>query len=81
MMEIHDYFWDFEMAWWNAAVDNPSMCMPKTCKYLDANFSGDELDTRRKQIEKDLRMGQDKIIEITKRYLLKPPLVILMLTN
>ena len=81
MMEIHDYFWDFEMAWWNAAVDNPSVCMPKTCKYLDANFSGDELDTRRKQIEKGLRMGRDKIIEITKRYLLKPPLIILMLTN
>ena len=38
MMEIHDYFWDFEMAWWNAAVDNPEVCMPKTMKYVEENF-------------------------------------------
>ena len=81
MMEIHDYYWDFEMAWWNAAVDNPGVCMPKTMAYLESNFEGNELVTRRKQVERGLRMGRDEIVKMTKRYLLKPPLVILMLTN
>ena len=81
MMEIHDYYWDFEMAWWNAAVDNPSLCMPKTMEYLENNFEGDELGTRRKQIERGLKMGRDEIVKMTKRYLFKPPLVIIMLTN
>ncbi|KAL7537286.1 LOW QUALITY PROTEIN: hypothetical protein ACHAXR_010421 [Thalassiosira sp. AJA248-18] len=48
-------------------------------KYLEENFEGDELITRRQQIERGLKMGRDEIIKMTKRYLLKPPVVLLML--
>ena len=29
MIEIHDYFYNFQIAWWNAAVNDPKVCMPK----------------------------------------------------
>ena len=45
------------MAWWNADVNHPSPCMPKTMKYPERNFEGDELVTRHKKIERGLRMG------------------------
>ena len=81
MMEVHDQFWGFDMAWWNASVDDPGRCMPNTMKYLEENFEGDELDMRRSQIIHGLTMGRDEMFKISKRYLLKPPLIILLLTH
>ena len=81
MLEAQDQFWDFDMAWWNAAIDDPARCMPKTMNYLENNFQGEELETRRQQITRGLKMGRDEILKMNKRYLLKPPLLLLMLTN
>ena len=71
----------FEMVWWNAAADNPEVCMPKIMKYLDENFEGEEKETHCIQIERSLKMGRDEIVKMTKRYLLKAPIVILVLIN
>ena len=59
MMEIHNYYWDFEIPWWNAAVDDPTTCMPmpRTMNYLHANFEGDELERRKEQIFRGLMNG------------------------
>ena len=81
MMEIQNYFWDFELPWWNAAIDNPSVCMPKTMRYLANNFEGDELERRRKQITRGLAKGREEVIKITKRYLMKPPILLILLTH
>ena len=43
MLDIHDFYWEFEMLWWNAAVESPARCMPKTWEYLHKNFTGDGL--------------------------------------
>ena len=51
MMEIHDYYWGFEMMWWDVAVDNPSVCIPETMVCLESNFEGKKVVTRRKQVE------------------------------
>ena len=81
MLEAQDQFWDFDMAWWNTAINDPARCMPKTMNYLENNFQGEELETRRQQITRGLKMGRDEILKMNKRYLLKPPLLLLMLTN
>ena len=81
MMEIHDYFWNFELPWWQTANDNPRLVMPKTMEYLEHNFTGDELVTRRKQIMRGLEMGRDEICKIVKRYLFRAPLLLLLLTH
>ena len=80
-MEIHDYFYGLQIAWWNAGVDNPKVCMPKTMAYLENNFEGEERETRRKQVQRGLRMGREEIVKMTKRYLLKPSIVLLVLPN
>ena len=69
------------MAWWNASVDDPGRCMPNTMKYLEENFEGDELEMRRSQIIHGLTMGRDEMFKISKRYLLKPSLLLLLLTH
>ena len=45
MMEIHDYFYGLQIVWWNAGVDDPKVCMPKTMAYLEDNFEGEERET------------------------------------
>ena len=80
-MEIHDYFYDFQIAWWNAAVDDPKVCMPNTMSYLENNFVGEERKTRRKQVLRGLKMDRKEIMKMTKIYLLKPPIVLLVLSN
>ena len=49
--------------------------------YLERNFEGNGIVARQKQVDRGLRMERDKIVKMTKRNLLKLPLVILMLTN
>ncbi len=81
MMEMHDQYWEFMLPWWNRAVSDPHSCMPKTMAYIEANFEGEDLIKRRKQVERGLRMGREEVIKMTKRYLLKPPLLLLLLAN
>ena len=81
MMEMYDYYWDLEIPWWNHAVDDPLDCMPNTMEYLAKHFVGEELERRRTLIERGLKAGREEVIKMTKRYLLKPPLTLLMLTN
>ena len=80
-LEFQDYFWDFEMAWWNAVVDCPSKCMPVTMKFLDDDFKGSELTMRCKQVKRGLRMGRDEIIKMMKKNYLQVPIILLTLTN
>ncbi|KAL7526339.1 hypothetical protein ACHAWF_002898 [Thalassiosira exigua] len=81
MMEVFDCYFDFELAWWNTAIAHPEECLPKTMEYWEANFEGDEKQTRLQQIQQGLKMGRDEVIKITKRYLMKPPILLLVLAN
>ena len=81
MLEIHDFFWDFEMPWWNKAVSHPELCMPRTWAYLHNNFEGEEFERRKQQVMRGLRAGRDEILKIAGRYLLNPPILLLLLTN
>lgn len=81
MMGIFDYYFDFQLSWLNAAVDHPARCMPKTMKYLNKNFVGEEHDTRQTQILRGLEKGREKMLKHTKRCLMQPPLILLVLTN
>jgi len=50
MMEIYDVWLGFEVPWWNKAIENPEKQLPKTMKYLDDNFEGEEHAFRKSQI-------------------------------
>ena len=81
MMEVHSLYLSFEVPWWNEAVTNPASRIPKTMKFLEDNFQGDEYDFRRGQVMRGLKKGRDELMKMTTRYLLKPPLVFLLLCN
>ena len=81
MMEIHDLYFDFELPWWSEVNENPATHMPKTMAYLNENFEGDELVMRQTQIQRGLKAGREELIKITKRYLLRPPILLLVLCN
>ena len=81
MMEIHDLYFDFELPWWSEVNDEPSNHMPKTMAYLNENFDGEELEMFQTLIKRGLKAGRDELIKITKRYLLKVPILLLVLCN
>jgi hypothetical protein len=81
MMEVHSLYLNFEVPWWNEAVANPVSRIPKTMKFLEDNFHEEEYDFRRGQIMRGLMKGRDELIKMTTRYLLKPPLLFLLLCN
>ena len=70
-----------EYPWWNEAVADPKKRMPKTIKYLEDNFEGEEYEKKLKQIKLGIKAGRDELLKITKRYLMKAPLVLLVLCN
>ena len=55
--------------------------MPRTMAYLNENFEGDEFVMRQTQIHRGLKAGREELIKITKRYLLRPPILLLVLCN
>ncbi|KAL7498156.1 hypothetical protein ACHAWT_009680, partial [Skeletonema menzelii] len=81
MMEIYDVWLGFEVPWWNKAVDNPEQQLPNTMKYLEDNFDGEELVFRRSQIMRGLKKGRDKMMKMSTKYLLRPPIMYLLLTH
>eukprot|EP00956_Cyclotella_meneghiniana_P020757 scaffold37078_cov117-Cyclotella_meneghiniana.AAC.5 len=70
-----------EYPWWNEAVADPKKGMPKTIKYLEDNFEGEEYEKKLKQIKLGIKAGRDELLKITKRYLMKAPMVLLVLCN
>ena len=81
MMELFDLFLGFGVTWWNEEVANPSSKMPKTMKFLEDNFDREEHVFRRGQIMRGLKNGRDELIKMTTQYLLRPPLLFLLLCN
>ena len=81
MMEIYDVWLGFEVPWWNKAIKNPELQLPKTMKYLDDNFEGEEHAFRKSQIMRGLNAGRDEMMKMSKRYLLRPPIMYLLLTH
>ena len=69
------------MTWWNADINVLIMYIWKTKKRPNNNVVEDELVIRRRQIEQDLRMSRRNIIKTVKTYLLKFPLVTIVLPN
>ena len=80
-MEIYNYYYDFEIPWWNTVTEIPEICMPNTMQYLEENFEGKELENRWTQIMRGLEAGRDEVLAITKRYLLNAPILLLMPSN
>ena len=66
MMEVHDLYLDFELPWWNNAIENPRSSLPKTMAYLDKHFEGDDHARRLEQIMAGLKCGRDELIKMTK---------------
>ena len=66
MLSVFDLYFDFQLPWWNGAVNEPATYIPKTIKYLEDNFTGDEYELRKEQIAKGLKAGRDELIKITK---------------
>ena len=81
MMELFDLYLGFEVPWWNEAVTSPELKMPKTMKYLEDNFSGEEYELCKAQIMRGLSKGRDEMIKMTTRYLLKPPIIFVLLSH
>ena len=81
MMEVFDLYFGYEVPWWNAAVNDPASKLPKTMQYLEDNFTGADYDFRRMQILRGLRKGQEEMIKMTSRYLLRAPILFLLLCH
>lgn len=81
MMEIYDIWLGFDVPWWNEAVNNPERQLPKTMKYLEENFEGEEYEFRKSQIMRGLTKGRDEMMKMSTKYLLRPPLMYLLLTH
>jgi len=81
MLEIMDLYYGFEVPWWNEAVANPETKLPKTMKYLRENFHGDDFDFRLSQIMRGLKKGRDEMIKMSSRYMLRFPVMYLLLTH
>ena len=60
-------------------LTNPDTHMQNTMKYRRSNFVGEELKMRMSQVRRGLEAGRDELVKITKRYLLKVPIVLLVL--
>jgi hypothetical protein len=80
-MELHGVFLDFELPWWNEAVKDPKKRLPETMAYLDEHFEGEEHQQRLELINRGLRWGREELLSITRRYLLRPPLLLLLLCD
>ena len=50
-------------------------------EYLERNFEGDEHHQRKEQTIQGLRMGHEEVIKMTRRYMMRPPLVLLILSH
>lgn len=81
MLELFDLYFGFELPWWNRAVNNHAAALPDTMKYLAENFDGDKQQFRREQIERGLTKGREKLIEMSERYLLRAPIILIIMTN
>jgi len=60
-------------------IEKPESKLPKTTKYLRQHFTEEDFDFRLSQIRRGLCKGRDEMIKITTRYLLKAPLIYLLL--
>ena len=81
MMEMFDLYFGFEIPWWNEAVNNPQVKLPRTMKYLEDNFEGEEYNLRKAQIMRGLNKGRDELIKMSTKYLLQAPIVFLCLCH
>lgn len=81
LMEIHNLYFDYELPWWNNAVNHPRMQLPKTMEYLESNFSDKEYEMRHNLIVRGLKAGRDEVIKVTRQYLFQVPILILVLCN
>jgi hypothetical protein len=79
--EMFYLYFDFKVPWWNSAVTDPATVMPKTMKYLEENFEGEDLIFRRSQIQQGLNKGRDELILMTEKYLLRAPLIFCILSH
>ena len=41
-MEIFDLYLGFEVPWWNEVTTSPASKLPKTMKFLEENFVGED---------------------------------------
>ena len=80
-MDYFDYYFDFQLGWFNKAVSDPSCYIPKTMTYLNEHFEGTELDKCMQLIMRGLRGGREKMIKHTRGYLLHPPYILLVMVN
>lgn len=81
MLEIFDLYFGYEVPWWNDAVIHPEKKLPNTMKYLRENFEGQDLEFRKSQIMRGLVKGRDEMISMSSRYLLRPPIMFLLMTH
>jgi len=81
MPEIFNLLLDFQIPWLNGAVDKPDEYLPDTFGYLQDNFEDDEYNFRRKWLIAGLAAMREKFIDISSRYLFKPPLIFLILSH
>ncbi len=81
MLEIFDLYLGFELPWWNQVTADPASKLPKTMKYLEENFHGEEKEFRRKQIMRGLNAGREELITMTTKYLFRAPLMFLLLCH
>eukprot|EP00956_Cyclotella_meneghiniana_P034359 scaffold103983_cov39-Cyclotella_meneghiniana.AAC.3 len=81
MPEIFNLLLDFQIPWLNGAVDKPDEYLPDTLCYLQDNFDDNEYNFRRKWLIAGLAAMREKFIDISSRYLFKPPLIFLLLSH
>jgi hypothetical protein len=62
-------------------VIRPELAMPKTFDFIESKFNGEDLEFRQQQIIRGLKKGRDKFMELTERYYMRAPIILLILTN
>ncbi len=80
-MEIFDLYLGFELPWWNEANAVTDSKLPKTMKYLEENFEGEEKEFPWRQIMRGLEAGRKELLKMTTKYLFRAPLMFLLLTH
>ena len=82
MMEVHDLYFGFMLPYWNEIVEDPASKLPKTMKYLEDNFEGEDKEMRKAQIMRGLKAGREELIKMTQKIgLLDGPVAFLILCN
>ena len=81
MLELFNFFYGFEMSYWNNAVDNTASAYPKTMAAIE-ELEDEELKRFcKQQMERGLRVARSKQIEFSGKYLLHAPLFYIILVH